>query len=83
VPYGQAEDLLARLDTTEDFSEKRKLLRKLGRYSVSLYKYQIDALEKAGALHTRKEDGLTVLARGFYDAEFGVNMEGAHELLYV
>jgi CRISPR-associated endonuclease/helicase Cas3 len=81
VPYGEAEDLLARLDATEDFAEKRKLLRKLGRYSVSLYKYQLDAL--AGAIHPRKEDDLMVLAHGFYDGEFGVNLEGAHELLYV
>jgi CRISPR-associated endonuclease/helicase Cas3 len=81
VPYGEAEKLLAEFDSTEDFAEKRKLLRKLGRYSVSLYKYQLDALEKAHALHTRKEDGLTVLARGFYEGEFGVNLEGAHEFL--
>jgi hypothetical protein len=62
-------------------SEKRNLLKKLSRYSVSLYRYQYDALDKARAVH--EQNGIFVLDAGFYDSEFGVNLDGHHEFLCV
>jgi CRISPR-associated endonuclease/helicase Cas3 len=81
VPYGEAEELLTRYRETESFEEKRRLLRELGRYSVSLYAFQRDELNRAGAL--TEEDKVTVLAKGFYHEDFGVNLQGKHELLYL
>ncbi|MCL2857113.1 MAG: hypothetical protein FWE19_05245 [Oscillospiraceae bacterium] len=65
-------------------AEKRKLLRELGKYSVSLYQYQINALKESGALsHHGEQSKITVLDSGFYDQRFGVNLEGHQEFLYV
>ena len=81
VPYGKSEELLSQFFSEYDLAKKRKLLRELGKYSVSLYKYQLDELSRRGALNVSKE--ITTLARGFYDKERGVDLEGSHEFLCV
>ncbi|MCL2163475.1 MAG: CRISPR-associated helicase Cas3' [Oscillospiraceae bacterium] len=81
VPYEDAEEIVSKFTEESNIMVRRRLLRALGKYSVSLYKYQIDELSERGALYDR--EGLTVLARGFYNAERGVDFEGAHEFLYV
>jgi CRISPR-associated endonuclease/helicase Cas3 len=77
VPYAESGALLNQYMDVEDITEKNQLLRKLGRYSVSLYEYQIQALHRA----LDEKDGLTVLdggdrKEGFYSDEFGVNVDG-------
>ncbi len=81
VPYGESEELCARFSESDDLTEKSSLLRELGRYTVSLYQYQVDALQKQGALY--EDGGLNHLARGFYHAERGLDLEGNHEFLSV
>lgn len=82
VPYGDALDLVERYCKAYALSEKRKLLRKLGKYSVSLYHYQEEALQNAGALYPQGEQGeLTVLEEGFYDSVRGLDLDGKHEFL--
>ena len=81
VPYAESEELLSRYTSAYSDGTKRKLLRELGRFSVSLYTYQIEELSKKGALSDC--EGITVLARGFYSQERGVDLEGNHEFLYV
>jgi len=81
VPYGESEKLIALWLKTENLFEKRGLLSKLGRYSVSLYGYQMDALARRGAL--KDCGGLSVLAGGFYNKERGVELEGIHEFLCI
>jgi CRISPR-associated endonuclease/helicase Cas3 len=81
VPYGKSKKLVDKYVAESDIDKKRKHLCELGRYSVSLYKYQIDELSKHGALY--ELDGLTILSDGFYDDEFGINLEGNHEFLNV
>jgi CRISPR-associated endonuclease/helicase Cas3 len=82
VLYENSKELVERYAAANNVLEKRKILQKLGKFSVSVYKYQEDALEKSGAL-TVTEDGLTVLSPGFYNEEYGVDLEGNHEFLYV
>ena len=79
VPYGKAMDLIDQYSGTQDFSEKRDILRRLGKYSVSLYQYQMDRLGEKAALYARDE--ITILSAGFYDPNWGVNIEGDHEFL--
>ena len=74
VPYGNSIKLVSRYSNTINDSEKRKLLRELGKYSVSLYAYQLEALKLNGALNT--QESMTLLDEGFYDAEIGLDMEG-------
>jgi CRISPR-associated endonuclease/helicase Cas3 len=61
---------------------KRGLLRKLGKYSVSLWSYQKDELVKKGAID-ETEDGLLILADGFYDKETGFDITGKHTALII
>ncbi|MCL2285554.1 MAG: CRISPR-associated helicase Cas3' [Firmicutes bacterium] len=81
VPYGDALQLVKQYCDSYCPSEKRKLMRLLGKYSVSLYKYQIDDLRKSNALYPQEE--LTVLANGFYDKVRGVDLDGQHDFLFL
>jgi len=81
VPYGDSKDLLHKYAIQDNIIEKKRLLNELGQYSVSLYKYQIDILEKRGALSV--ENGIHILANGFYNAELGIDIAGNHEFLCV
>ena len=79
VPYGDALTLVQQYCNTRDFDEKRKILLKLGKYSVSIYRYQEEVLNDVRALE--KHDELTVLAKGFYDPVCGLDLNGKHEFL--
>jgi CRISPR-associated endonuclease/helicase Cas3 len=61
-------------------NRKRGLLRKLGQYVVSLWSYEQEELTKKGAL-SETEDGLLILADGFYDKESGLDITGKHAAL--
>jgi len=79
VPYGDSEELVSKYLAESSLEEKRILLRKLGKYSVSLYQYQIDELQRRRALVY--QDGVISLVRGFYDKDRGVDVNGNHEFL--
>jgi CRISPR-associated endonuclease/helicase Cas3 len=61
---------------------RRSLLRKLGKYSVSLWSYQKDELIKKGAI-SETDDGILILADGFYDSETGLDISGKHAALII
>ncbi len=74
VHYGKSTELLESYNTTKDIVEKRKLLKQLGRYSISLYSYQLDKLKKNHAIDDESYKGLTVLKNSFYDEIIGLNI---------
>jgi CRISPR-associated endonuclease/helicase Cas3 len=81
VPYGEGGTLLHKYMRTSDLARKRELLRKLARFSVALYDYQVKALDDRRALTT--QDGLIILSKGFYHEKLGVDLDGYHEFLNV
>lgn len=81
VPYGKSLTLLDEYLQTDDVVKRSRLLRQLGRYCVSMYKFQVEALDKRGALTV--QDGVTVLANGFYDKTIGVDLNGNFEFLCI
>ena len=81
VPYGEAMELIEKFEQTGIINERRSIIRSLGRYSVALYKYQINELDKRKALSS--ECNINILSSGFYDAVLGVDLDGSHEFLYV
>lgn len=81
VPYKESEEYVSQYFTATDDQKKRELLRKLAKYSVSLYRYQIDSLRSSGALDDTAE--IIRIERGFYNEERGVDIEGKHEFLNV
>lgn len=76
VPYGKGEELALEFSKADNLGEKRKLLRELGKYSVTLYPYQLEKLESRGALDDRNYGGLIFLRRGFYHLDCGIELLG-------
>jgi CRISPR-associated endonuclease/helicase Cas3 len=66
------------IDYIKKKKKKRKILRGLGKYSISLYKHEIDYFNERGAIDYSNYEGLTVLVEGFYDDNFGLNVDGKH-----
>jgi CRISPR-associated endonuclease/helicase Cas3 len=79
ITCDRSEKLLQKFISTSKLDEKRKILRKLQKYSISLYQFQLDKLERNGAIN-KAYNGLTVLARGFYNDTFGVNVDWNHDI---
>lgn len=73
VHYGESTELLEKYNTVKDIEGKRKILKKLGGYSISLYRYQLDALKENGAIDNQNYKNLTVLKNNFYDKTIGLN----------
>lgn len=78
VPYGEGialiEELCSERAICDPYYAKR-LLMKCQRYSVGLFKNQVDDFLKKGALRSVCNGLVYVLDRAFYDSVFGVNYE--------
>lgn len=70
VPYGDGVKLIEKYKHAE-LKEKNALLRQIGRYSVSLYSYQIKILEEAKAL-TPIDNAVLALDAKYYHDKLGV-----------
>lgn len=73
VPYDEGKKLILKLQETSDFQEEKRILKKLQRYSVNLSDTQMKRL--GNAIYRIKENGILVLAEGYYDLETGVTIE--------
>lgn len=69
VPYGNAVELIARL-TTEQWNQ-RKLLRKLGRYSISIARHLVGPLAAMDYIRESSYPGLFLLDYSLYDDAYG------------
>jgi len=81
VPYCNSGDCFDEFISTDDLKTKSVLLKRLGSFTVSLYGFQIDALRKSGAIS--EQNGFLKLAGGFYDSDFGVDINGNHKFLCI
>lgn len=82
VHYGESTELLEEYKSTKDIVRKRSILKQLGKYSVSLYKYQIDELRRNCAIDYQSYEGLNVLVSGFYDKVIGININYSFDFYY-
>jgi CRISPR-associated endonuclease/helicase Cas3 len=83
VPYGEGVEIINSLNGDLPGKEISKWLRKGQRFTVNLYKNQIQELNKAGALVTLKNGQVLALKDGFYDAILGIVTEGNSEFLLI
>jgi CRISPR-associated endonuclease/helicase Cas3 len=81
VPYGDGVKLIEKYKHAE-LKEKNALLRQIGRYSVSLYPYQIRMLDEMRAL-TLIDDAVIVLDPKYYHDKLGVIFNTNTELLII
>ena len=77
VPNNEKSEELARRLRNEDIS--RELLRKLSPYTVSVYKWQFDAMKNSGQLEIINDNLAILIDVGVYDEKTGLPMkdEGA------
>ena len=66
---------------SSDLNTKRRQLRILGRYTISVYQFQLDELNKRRALF--QHEGLWVLSKEFYDEFIGMNLDGSSAFLCI
>ncbi len=86
VPYGEAgRDLVNSLCSAFDVEKQFKLLRQAQQYTVNVFPYVIDQLQKAGAVHAIQKDVdiLYLSDARYYDQSFGLSQtpEGTMEVL--
>lgn len=74
VPFENGEQLIQKLDDYCSFNELSKLLREVQKYSVSLYKYEMEVMIKNNAIRQLKNVGLLAISRDFYNDNFGIDI---------
>jgi len=75
VPYGDGRELIARLCSSralEDAVYRSELLKRARAFSVSIYQYQIDALQKDKAIYPVCKDYALALSEACYDPVLGL-----------
>jgi len=86
VPYGKAgRDLINDLCSAFEVEKQFKLLRRAQQYTVNVFPYVLDQLQKAGSVHEiqRDMDILYLSDARYYDQSFGLSQapEGTMEVL--
>ena len=75
VPYGKGKELIEELCADRclrDISYRAKVLKEAGSYTVGIYRYQRERLERRHALIPVCDGCVLVLADGFYDDTLGL-----------
>ena len=82
VPYKYGSKIIDDLSADEakfDFAYRKKLLDQAKEYAVNVFDYQIQKMEKAGAIRRICEGSVLVLMNEtFYDDELGLDPEGGN-----
>lgn len=74
VPYGKGAELIAQLKSSPSYYEKKRILKKMQRYTVSLSQNTeiYRNLYNRKAIEVIEDLGIITLSAGFYDEEIGV-----------
>lgn len=87
VPYGKTgRELISDLCAAFEVEKQFKLLRRAQQYTVNIFPYQLEQLQKTGALHAIQEGvDIMYLDTRYYSEEFGLSLspEGLMEAHYV
>jgi CRISPR-associated endonuclease/helicase Cas3 len=79
VPFGEeGKDLIAALCAAYDLAAEFQLLRKAQRFSVNVFAWERDALERSRAIYEAQQGaGVFCLQEGFYSNEFGLTLDSS------
>ena len=75
IPYGEGEQLIAALCSERaerDLAYRAEILKRTNGYTVSVYEYQKNKLEAAGAIYSICGGSLLVLQKAYYDSTIGI-----------
>lgn len=73
VPYGEGEELIASLNGELRPDELGPLLRKIQQFSVNLFQYELEALQKNGGIYPLYNGEILALNPNAYSEKFGVD----------
>lgn len=82
VQYGDANALISRFKETYDPSERMHILKKLQRYTVTVYENRIAQLKQEGVID-QVDDAFYLLSPDYYDAVLGLRLESTNSFLGV
>lgn len=83
VPYKEGKEIIKDLNSNIEISELKKLIKKSQRFTINIYKNQVEKLFKSGILMKIRDGEILALNSGFYDNELGITIEGMHEFLSI
>lgn len=75
VPYGEGKEIIAELNSSRSIEDLSRLLRKAQQYTISIYEYEKQLLDKNNALVPYLEGKVLALKEGAYNQEFGLDIE--------
>ena len=75
VPYEKGNDFIRALNgSVENPKELLKLFRKVQPYTVNVFSYELEQLERMGAVYQTRQ-GLLALKEAYYDLAIGIKFE--------
>ena len=72
VPYKDSKKLVGEYTKATDIDTKRKLLRQLGRYSVSLYSHKFNEFQRLGVIYPITNEMYMLNSKFYDDDKLGV-----------
>ncbi len=80
VPYDKGKDILVKLNSNQQIDELSSLLKSAQQYSIQVYPQVFQELVNAQALVSHFDGMIYELKDGFYDEEYGFNLQGNSQL---
>lgn len=75
VPYGKGKDLIIDLGSDRTVEDLSQLLRKTQQFTINLYRYEKDQLDKNGGLVSYMNGKILFLKESAYNEEFGLDVK--------
>ncbi len=75
VPYEEGKNLISELLSNNSYEKKKKILDKLGQYSVNIYNNKYEALKKEDGIVFNETYGIYILKDFYYDKVQGVTLK--------
>lgn len=74
APYEEGKEIIKDLNGNRSIEDLTQLLRKAQQYTINLYKYEIEQLDKNDGLVSYMDGKIFALKEGAYSKEFGLNL---------
>ncbi|MCD5001105.1 CRISPR-associated helicase Cas3' [Enterococcus saccharolyticus] len=83
VPYGYGKEIIAELNSYRSVEDFSKLMKTAQLYTINLYNYEFNLLEKQKAILPYLGDSVYVLVDNYYSKEHGLSLQGDVEMEFL
>ncbi|WP_337017840.1 CRISPR-associated helicase Cas3' [Oceanobacillus massiliensis] len=80
VPYGNAKEIIAELNSNQSIEDLSAFLKRAQQYTISIYEFEKEALSKNGGMVSYLDGNVLALKDGSYSEEFGLVLENDGQL---